>query len=297
MLKNGDNIGEYTLQMPTLNSDLAGYIYLADLQNDIKKATDLKQLSVLFFKRDFIEGNLFAVLGAILPNYPKIYFSFKKKFWGLYSIERLLQRNGFLNYYGENHTHDCNDTTIQYKIFKKYDRLSFAKYILTDVFKVGAFPRMSDPAKKKIQTGLLEIFDNSITHGQTDKVFICGQYYPNKGLLKFTLVDLGITIKNNIFYCMGIKFSGPESISWATSDANTTRRGNTPGGLGLKILRKFLKMNGGSLQIVSNDGFWEDSPLGEKKALLPKQFLGTIVTVAVNTNDNKQYKTKDEQRN
>ena len=98
MLKNGDNIGEYTLQMPTLNSDLAGYIYLADLQNDIKKATDLKQLSVLFFKRDFIEGNLFAVLGAILPNYPKIYFSFKKKFWGLYSIERLLQRNGFLNW-------------------------------------------------------------------------------------------------------------------------------------------------------------------------------------------------------
>ncbi len=39
----------------------------------------------------------------------------------------------------------------------------------------------------------LEVFSNIHLHAHTkDPVFACGQYYPSKNLLKFTLVDLGV---------------------------------------------------------------------------------------------------------
>ena len=48
-----------------------------------------------------------------------------------------------------------------------------------------------------------------------------------------------------------------EAIEWATRANNTTKRGDVPGGLGLKLLCEFIDLNGGSLQIVSDGGLLE----------------------------------------
>lgn len=295
LLEKINDFGEYKIRMPSINCDFSGYSFLSKLQEEICNNKKISSLVVVFPHNCFIEANLFSVLGAILPSPVKVNFDFHKGLFNSARMRGVLERNGFLNYYGSEYQHNCSDTTIQYKIFKRYDLENFAQYIATDIFKIGAFPKMSSAAQKRMIECILEIFSNSIDHGQTEKIFICGQYYPNKGFLKFTLVDLGITIKTNIFQCMKLDFTGVAAIKWAISDNNTTRQGNTPGGLGLKILRNFLKKNGGSIQIISNDGFWEESSKGEDSKALEVPFKGTVVTVSFNTNDSKQYVTSSEQ--
>ncbi len=288
MLKRTDNTGEYQIMMPSINSDWDGYSFLSKLQKNLTECKDLKTLRVIFPRSCFIEANLCAVLGSIFPA-SKVNFSFHSSILPYREVKNVLKRNGFLAYYGGDSCHSCTDTTVQYRIFRKHEVEALAIYISKDIFKVGAFPKMSAEARKNMIKYILEIFDNSISHGQTDKVFICGQYYPKKALLKFTLVDLGISIKKNIYNCKGLDLSGTEAIQWAISDNNTTRSGKTPGGLGLKLLREFLKMNGGYMQIVSNDGFWEGTKDKDNFCNIPNAFSGTIVTVSFNTNDNKQY--------
>lgn len=294
LVKENEN-GDYSLRMKTINCDFLGYSFLAELQFHILN-TPIRTLSVHFYPNNFIEANLFAVLGAVLPHPSKVSLEFHRNItnWTKTnsSIRKLLERNGFLNYYndpGEKYEHSFKDTTAQYKIFKKQELIDFSQYIKNDVLKPEGFPKMSEAARKKIIEGILEVFLNSIIHGQTDKVFICGQYYPNKGFLKFTLVDLGITIKTDVYRNTQLDLSGTEAIKWAVSGDNTTRRGNIPGGLGLKMLRNFLKLNGGSIQIISNDGYWQEKESVEIVRDLKFPFSGTIVTISFNTTDSKQY--------
>jgi hypothetical protein len=51
-----------------------------------------------------------------------------------------------------------------------------------------------------------------------------------------------------------------QAIEWALQEGNTTRKGSVPGGLGLKLIREFIAMNKGRIQIVSDRGYWEFSP-------------------------------------
>ena len=88
--------------------------------------------------------------------------------------------------------------------------------------------------------------------------------------------------------------SGKECILWAVEEGNTTKQGTIPGGLGLSLIRTFLKHNGGLLQIVSSDGYWE-----QKKGItitkdLEHEFLGTIVNLEFNINDKSYYHLSSE---
>ena len=55
---------------------------------------------------------------------------------------------------------------------------------------------------------------------------------------------------------------------------NTTRQGDIPGGLGLQIVRQFIRLNRGKLIVMSNDGFWMQSGERVSKRRLPLAFPG-----------------------
>ncbi len=80
-----------------------------------------------------------------------------------------------------------------------------------------------------------------------------------------------------------------EAIEWATQANNTTKRGDVPGGLGLKLLCEFVDLNGGSLQIVSDAGYWERKSRHNNKARLRNTFPGTVVSVEIDTADRRSY--------
>ena len=188
------------------------------------------------------------------------------------------------------------ERTIPYKKFRKDDQKIFLKYLFDELFSIHDLPKMSPLLKKKVTEGMLEIFINAQAHGDTKNIFSCGQFYPQKGKVDFSIVNLGSTIQKNVSHYKQSNISSSEAIEWAIQEGNTTRshRDQIPGGMGLSTLLLFIKLNGGRLQIISGDGYWENSQSGPYKNLFANYFDGTIVNIEFNVNDKSSYSLSNE---
>lgn len=206
-------------------------------------------------------------------------------------IEKILTKNGFLNHFGYAQISDNWGTTIPYRRFDVKDDRAFAEYISNELLLRPEIPKMSSMLKNKFQKNIFEIFGNAVTHSGTKLgIFSCGQYFPSRLTLDFSIADLGIGIRQNIENTIGLKLTAEEAINWATSDRNTTKTGSVPGGLGLKLLTEFIDINGGCIQIVSEYGYWQRKKNKIETAQLVAPFPGTVVSIEINSNDTASYK-------
>jgi ketosteroid isomerase-like protein len=106
--------------------------------------------------------------------------------------------------------------------------------------------------------------------------------------------DLGVGFRSNAHRKTGQALSATQAISWAAQDGHTSRTGAIPGGLGIGLLREFVLRNRGSLQIVSEDGYWLFDGKGEHSWELRQAFPGTFVNLRIMTNDEALYKAAGE---
>ncbi|MFO0700078.1 MAG: ATP-binding protein [Nitrospira sp.] len=211
------------------------------------------------------------------------------------SVERILSKNGFLSNYGRVKIPDTWGTTIPYQRFDVKDDRFFASYIEQEFVQRPEMPKMSKGLIKKFRESVFEIFSNSVLHSQTELgIFSCGQYFPRRNRLDFAVADLGIGIKKNVSKSLGLRMTAPAAIEWATSARNTTKTGSIPGGLGLKLLKEFITLNKGRLQIVSDSGYWCLDRGASKVAALPFEFPGTVVAIEINTADRQSYALSSE---
>ncbi len=206
------------------------------------------------------------------------------------SVEAILSKNGFLSHYGRERIPDRWGTTIPYQRFDVKDDRYFAGYIETELMHRSEIPSMSVGLLKKFRESIFEIFSNAVLHSRTEQgIFSCGQFFPARHQLDFSVADLGIGIPQNVKENTGIDFAPEEAITWATEGHNTTKRGQIPGGLGLKLLGEFIDLNGGRIQIVSDAGYWRREKRKTVAARLSQPFPGTVVSVEINTADTQTY--------
>jgi hypothetical protein len=150
----------------------------------------------------------------------------------------------------------------------------------------------------KFQECIFEIFSNAVLHSRTELgIFSCGQFFPKKHNLDFSVTDLGIGIYKNVNEVTKLNLSPENAIVWAISGRNTTKHGQVPGGLGLKLLCEFIDLNGGCLQIVSDAGYWKRENNESIVEPLNYPFPGTIVNVQIKTNDEHSYMLSSELTN
>lgn len=249
----------------------------------------------------WIDANLLAAFGAILEaNMHRVRLQFIKKSMQP-QIERLLSKNNFGKYFNLNKTSDINDTIIEYKVTKGDDIKEFAKYFKENVLLRKAMPVLSNGLRDKILENILEIFGNAPMHGGCKSVFSCGQIFPQKNLIKFTIANTGHTIKENVidYYAHELNETNypDKTISWATAEYNSTKKivNGKSGGLGLYYLKQFIKENGGSINICSSNEFWEYIRDVETTEYLSDIFCGTIVTIEIRTDDNNIYFLEQEE--
>ncbi len=211
-------------------------------------------------------------------------------------VEAILSRNGFLCSYGRERRKDSFGTTIDYNRFEPDDDRYFGHYIETHLVGKG-IPKMSPGLLKKFRESIFEIFSNAVIHSRTKHgIFSCGQYFPKAHRLDFSIADLGIGIARNLREAVGLQLSSEDAISWAVEGKNTTKTGPIPGGLGLKLLREFIEMNQGRIQIVSDCGYWELARGKVMTRTLPNPFPGTVVNIEINAADTKSYWLASEMR-
>lgn len=272
------------IEFPTrIESNFKGYQFLTDLYHETKSLM-FDDVFLDFTKMNWFEGNLTAPLGAILNsiqnNLNEIYINHLSP-----SIENLLERNYFLSYFGGKKKVDHFKTTIKYRNLKTTDGKIFKECLDTELFSQEVMQEISPLLKKQIQESIFEILDNAIIHAQCKNFFSCGQHYPTKKRIDFTLVNLGKTIQENVSEFLNREINGEEAIRWAVTEGHTTKK-NSTGGLGLALIQQFLKFNKGKLQIISGDGYWEQGYAKDESKTFSKFFSGTIINFEFNTTRN-----------
>ena len=139
---------------------------------------------------------------------------------------------------------------------------------------------------------IFEIIENAKTHSKTDFIYTCGQFFPKKKILAFTITDIGIGFKNNISQFFNRELSSIDAIRWVIKEYHTTK--NIPGGIGFSILKEFISFNKGKIQIISGDGFYQFYLGNEEFKTFSNSFSGSIINIEFNTDDKSSYDITDE---
>jgi len=281
------------ISLPKICHDLKGFEALVSLWVKTKDC-EFDDIQIDMKAVTWFDADMCAALGAILYRLGADLNTVKLENISP-KVENILSKNAFLCHYGREKIPDTYGTTIPYQRFDAKDDRFFAGYIETELIHRSEMPTMSLGLLKKFRESIFEIFSNAVLHSRTELgIFSCGQFFPKKHRLDFSVADLGIGILKNVKEHTGIDFSPEDSIKWSTEGSNTTKRSSIPGGLGLKLLMEFIDLNDGCIQIVSDAGYWRRENRKTFVRRLGQSFPGTVVSVEINTADMQSYALSSE---
>lgn len=183
---------------------------------------------------------------------------------------------------------------IPYKKFGRTDMDSQTKYV-ERLLATPWWPEMTAAVRDALTDNILEVFNNAEEHSESEHgVFVCGHIRKlGQRLMRVSIADAGIGFRKKIEMAIGKKMLSSQAIAWGMKEGNTVRKSG-PGGLGLKLLKEFISKNDGRLSVLSDRGYWELSGSKERMEELDFSFPGTVVTIAVNTEDQKSYRLASE---
>lgn len=256
-----------------LKTNQLGYSFISELYHSVSSQKD-KDLMINFSKCQLADGNIAAALGAILDKLLTDGFSIKLSNPSVKQVRKVFSRNHFFRAWEVKTQTEDRENYIEYKKFKSDDSTSFKTYIDNGLIHKQKFPK------------------------HTDFVYSCGEYKEDSHILEMTIVDCGVTIPQNVNTYMQSNneqtLSDCDAIKWAFEKGNTTK--DIPGGLGLAILKDFIKMNNGAIQMISGNGMIEIHGDEVEHFLLNMEFPGTIVNMKFNFDDNKNYYMTSERK-
>jgi anti-sigma regulatory factor (Ser/Thr protein kinase) len=198
-------------------------------------------------------------------------------------IKEAFSKNGFLKSVGiPSETTDTYNTTIP--IFNGYSQNEYAikAYLDEFVFNNEHWPRSYNNSLFGIETinsAIYEFTRNVNEHSGSNRVFMCGQFYPRNNNLRFCIVDKGKSIPFNIRNLLPnlAALTDCDVIEWATGKGNSTKPDKVAGGVGLYSIKQSM-INYGEVTILSNEGLWKQALLGGHRHIpLTSKFGGTII--------------------
>jgi hypothetical protein len=237
---------------------------------------------------EWFDGNLCAFLGAMLYRLTiENNLTFTMDASQVSAKFGVLFANNFLPI-DQNLQQYKIDSCLPFKGFYPKEKDEFYDYLDKDLFNHPAMPKLEHDVKEKLIDDLSEVYGNIDKHAETEyPFFVCGQYYPFKNTLNFTISDLGVGFfkKISLIKPKEIQNCG-DAILWALA-GNSTKE-DAPGGSGLKNLCKYFKDNKGSMQIYTGDYGWSSET--ENSILYPKgvkelnhYYMGATINLQFNT--------------
>jgi signal transduction histidine kinase len=273
--------------LPNVRSNAYGFGALAEAAAQAR-ADRSRQVEINLSRLSWFDANMAAPLGAVIATLTDALKSVTV-IGAPEAQEKILRKNGFLASFGYSAIPDTNRTTMPYRRFKLSDMALFSDYLQTHLRSKG-LPSMTSELALVFQQSLYEIFTNSILHSRSKAgVFVCGQFFPLNGRLDISIADAGIGIPHKVNETFSVSLSPVAALRWALQEGHTTKTNGHPGGGGLKLIRNFVRHNGGRFQIASGGAFWEFCSGQETFTPLAVPFPGTVINLEVNTADTKSY--------
>ena len=276
-----------------LKTDVEGFTFFAKL---LDRTRQKKHFIFDFEQVNWLDANLCALLSAIIHH--------NRRYGAVFSHHPKMndQHRWTLNNIGllallKNIEHlEKNSSAIPLKEFDMVNESEVEEYIYRYILKSDLVPQMSPGAKRKVFRSIFEIYQNSVMHSGASHIYVCGQYFKHKKRMALTMVEIGRTFKENVTshdqkYS---HFTGKQSIEWAVERGNTTKIESETGGLGLDLIREFLRLNQGKLQILSADGYWEEKKGVNFAVDCNTSFQGSVVNIEFNLRDSNRYSTPEE---
>lgn len=195
------------------------------------------------------------------------------------NIHANLAQNGFMAAFGHSEG-PWSGNSIPYREDRHENRNGLMDYLKTKWLGRG-WVHVSQPLRDAIVGKAWEIYANAFEHGRSPiGVFSCGQHYPKMGELKLTVVDFGVGIPSNvrIFKC-NPNIPADKTLKWAFQRGTTTNPNGAGRGLGLDLLKGFIKINKGQLEIFSHEGYALINENRETYLNRQSSFEGTLVNI------------------
>lgn len=279
----------------SISTDRQGYATLMEFyrachqhQNQMIEL-DLRQLS-------WLDANLCALLQAILFELSRQRsLHFKVDIDLVRRRFPVLLRNGFVPTAGRGGqwaTFSTGfSTSVAMRAFDPKDDPGFCAYLMDELLKQPDLQAvLSDEETDSITNHILDIFVNVQEHAATPHpVFACGQYYPTKKCLKFTLTDVGVGYGASVekYTRMqgddaAVVQTSEAAIRWALVGNSTKGPGN--GGMGLSNLWQYCKKNQGELHVATGNTYFAQN--GHTLWHPVPEFAGSTVHLIFNCKPN-----------
>ncbi|GMA59762.1 hypothetical protein NZD89_09445 [Alicyclobacillus fastidiosus] len=247
--------------VPTIPHDhIRGFYELFDIQQKIIQAMSNGQRNIHldFSKCRFLPHYAVTVLGGLAryTEHNGCHLQFRWSTVNKRVLTNLLQ-NGFAGMFGYG-TGPWEGNSIPYREDRISNEAAIITYLREDWLGRG-WLQISEKLSNAIVGKVWEIYTNTFEHGASPIGTIsCGQHYPKLHELHLTVVDFGVGIPTSVrnFHERN-SISGAKALQWAFQLGASTKMEDEggPRGLGLGILKDFIRINKGSLQVFSQDGY------------------------------------------
>ena len=175
------------------------------------------------------------------------------------------------------------DTTVEIKQLRALEPF----YIDNLIVLIDSRMRLSQAVKDSLKMSIQEILTNVFDHSKSDSgCFICAQYYPAKRTIRLCITDFGVGILSTLRKKYRIT-SDIDAIKLSVQEGITSRPQSA--GFGLTNIRNFLKVNEGTLTIISGKekvNFYSNKC---ERYNMTKGFEGTIVNLKINADKESFY--------
>lgn len=234
----------------------------------------------------FFEGNLSALLVALAH---KLKCEQRVKFECFAGPEHkgmdLLMRNGLYKLLSDKddfHTPDHQQSTVQARLFQPDEVNTFFDYIENDLLGHHSLQTLPVHLREWLQNDFfVETFTNIQVHSNCSLPFAaCGQYFPGKRKMHFSICDLGDGFFKKI-QAYTAHSEQPitlptQAIEWALSGGSTQR---TQGGNALKNILDRCRESGHGLTIVTDGYIWEWKNGRKQCRNMTQQCFGTSIHI------------------
>lgn len=195
-----------------------------------------------------------------------------------------LSQIGFNVFFHLNGKDIHRDTTVEIKQLRALEPL----YIENLIVLIDSRMRLSQGVKDSLKMSIQEILTNVFDHSKSDSgCFICAQYYPAKRTIRLCITDFGVGILYNLKGKYHRITNDIEAIREAVKEGVTSRPQSA--GFGLTNIRNFLKVNEGTLTIISGKGKVNFYSNKVESYNMSKGFEGTIVNLKINADKESFY--------
>lgn len=265
---------EFNLDYKTTNNFL-GQVNSIDLNSSDK------DVILDFGENIWFNAELTTFLGAVITRFNnngfRVYISELSN-----KVELILKKNGFLTAYGlKSGTEDTYETTIPFYFVPAKSIKEIDQYLDEKVFSKISKLRESTISPSGIElmeNAVYEVVHNIKEHSESTHVIMCGQYYPTKEKVVFTIADIGVSLPKKVSENMDYLISDLECIDWAVKKGNSTKEIQSSG-LGLYDISNQLGKSG-RLHIISRNAYWvmEKGNITSKKTL-DHTYFGTLLNL------------------